>query len=395
MTVRLSFGDVLRLGLLGISTRKTRAALSALGISIGIATMVVVTGIPASSQAGLMRELSALGTNMLRAEPVPNQQSPVLVPAGAEKKAAAIGPVLSSAAVANAHSVVRRSDRVDPSDGSGLTVLASTSNLLDTINGRVHSGKFLDAATSDFPTVVLGFKAASRLGFDSIVPGSPPQVFIGAHWFTVIGILEPMPLAPDIERSVLVGWEAARSQLGFDGHPTVVYVKSREDALEDVRAVLPATLYPQLPGLIQVSRPSDALAAKRAAENSFSVLFLGLAGVALLVGGIGVANTMFISVLERRREIGLRRALGATRRHIRWQFLTEAVALSGLGGFAGTLLGVLATLGYAAYQGLPPVVPLWTLGVGVGGAVVVGVLVGIHPSVRAARLTPTEALATI
>jgi len=393
--VRLSFGDVLRLGLLGVSTRKTRAALSALGISIGIATMIVVTGIPASTQAGLTRELSALGTNMLRAEPVPNRDSPVLVPEGAERKAAAIGPVLSSAAVANAHSVVRRSDRVAPTDGSGLTVLASTANLLDTINGKVHSGKFLDAATEDFPTVVLGFKAASRLGFAEITPGHAPQVVIGQTWFTVIGILEPMPLAPDLERSVLIGWDAARAELGFDGHPTVVYVKSREDALEDVRAVLPATLYPQLPGLVQVSRPSDALAAKRAAENSFSSLFLGLAGVALLVGGIGVANTMFISVLERRREIGLRRALGATRGHIRGQFLTEAVALSGLGGVAGTAIGVLATIGYAAYRHLPPVIPLWTLGAGFGGAVVVGVLAGIHPSIRAARLTPTEALATV
>lgn len=393
--VRLTFGDVVRLGLTGIRTRKLRAALSALGISIGIATMIVVTAIPASSQAELLNQLSALGTNLLRAEPNPGSDPPVLLPANAVDMVRRIGPVTTAAEVANTHTTVRRSDRADPDNSAEISVLASGLNLLDAVNGHVHSGQFLSASTQDFPTVVLGYVAASRLGFDRIVPGQqPPQVDIDDHLFTVIGILDPMPLAPDLERSVLVGWGAARSQLKFDGHPTVIYVKAREDALEDVSAVLPATLNPELPGLVQVSRPSDALAAKRDAETTFSGLFLGLAGVALLVGGIGVANTMFISVLERRREIGLRRALGATKGQIRGQFLTEAVVLSGLGGLAGTVIGVLAAVGYATYQGWPPVVPLPIVAAALGGAVVVGVVAGLHPSIRAARLTPTEALAT-
>ncbi|WP_370950302.1 ABC transporter permease [Amycolatopsis sp. cg5] len=378
--------------MLGISTRKTRAALSALGISIGIATMIVVTGIPASSQAALLDELSSLGTNMLRAEPAPNQ--PVRIPETALAGVGRIGPVTTSAAVANTHTIVRRSDKTDPDDGSGLAVLASSLGLLDSVNGKIHTGRFLDQATENLPAAVLGYVAASRLGINQLVPGRPPVVYIGHSWFTVIGILDPMPLAPDIERAVMVGWGAARTQLGFDGHPTVIYVKARESALEDVRAVLPATLYPELPGMIQVSRPSDALAAKRATETTFSALFLGLAGVALLVGGVGVANTMFISVLERRREIGLRRALGATRGHIRGQFLTEAVALSALGGLAGTAIGSLAALGYATYQGWPPVIPPLAVVAGVLGAIVVGVAAGLHPSIRAARLTPTQALAS-
>jgi putative ABC transport system permease protein len=383
--------DVLGLGLLGIRTRPLRAALSALGIALGIATMIVVTGIPASSQAALLDKLTALGTNMLRAEPQPNQTPPVVLPESALGSVRRIGPVTTAAAVANTHAVVRRSDRTDPQDGSGLSVLASSPDLLSALNGSVQSGRF---DTSELPVVTLGYVAASRLGIPYLVPGQPPPVvMIGTTWYTVTGVLAPMPLAPDVERAVVVGWGSAKRFLGFDGHPTVIYVKSREDAINDVRAVLPATLNPELPGLVQVSRPSDALAAKQVTQTAFSALFLGLAGVALLVGGVGVANTMFISVLERRREIGLRRALGATRGQIRDQFLTEAMALSGLGGIAGTSVGVLVTLGYATYQGWPPVIPPLSVVGGVLGALVVGVLAGLHPSLRAARMPPTQALA--
>ncbi|MGC4867119.1 ABC transporter permease [Micromonospora sp. DT53] len=391
---RLAPTDVLRLGLLGVTTRRMRAVLSALGISIGIATLVVVVGIPASSQRDLMNQLSALGTNLLRAEPVPDQDPPALLPEDAAAMVARVGPVETASAVANTHTTVRRNDLLDRYDTSGLSVLASRPDLLGTVNGRIRSGRALDAGTARLPTAVLGYVAASRLGFASVDPRQPPQVFIGERWFTVIGILDPLPLSPDLDRSVLVGWDAAKAMLGFDGHPTVVYLRAREDALEDVRGVLPATLNPQLPGLVQVSRPSDALAAKRATENSFSALFLGLAAVALLVGGIGVANTMVISVLERRREIGLRRALGANRGQIRVQFLTESVLLSVLGGAAGAALGVLATVGYASYQGWPPTIPATAVLGGIAGALIVGVTAGVYPSIRAARLTPTEALST-
>ncbi|WP_052394515.1 ABC transporter permease [Kutzneria sp. 744] len=392
--VRLSFGDVLRLGLLGVGSRKMRTVLSALGISIGIATMVIVTSIPASSQQSLLDQLTALGTNVLRAEPQQTQGDPVLLPEDAMGMVKRIGPVTAAAQVANAHKTVHRNDRIDPNADSGLSVLASSTDLLGAVHGSLHAGKFLDDASSNFPTVVLGSVAASRLGFTDLVPNQqPPQVFIGTQWFTVIGILDPMPLNPDLERAVLVGWGAAKQVLGFDGHPTVVYVKADEDAIQDVRAVLAPTLYPQTPGLVQVSRPSDALAAKQDTKTTFSGLFLGLAGVALLVGGVGVANTMVISVLERRREIGLRRALGATRGQIRGQFLTEAAVLSGLGGLAGTVIGVVATLAYTGYQGWPVIIPFAALGGGLAGAVLIGVLAGIYPSVRAARLTPTQALA--
>ncbi|MEU5042162.1 ABC transporter permease [Streptomyces griseorubiginosus] len=392
--VRLAPLDILGLGLLGIRTRKVRAALSALGISIGIATLIVVTGIPASSQKALMRELSALGTNMLQAVPA-RQDPPVLLPPESVDMARRIGPVTTASAVANTHTEVLRNDRQGDADYTGLAVLASRPDLLGAINAQVASGRFLSADTQRFPTAVLGSVAAARLGIPKVVPGqSAPQIYIDHRWFTVIGVLDRTPLSPDIDRSVLVGWDAARALLRFDGHPTVIYLKAKESRIEAVRDVLPATLNPELPGVVQVSRPSDALAAKRATESTFSALFLGLAGVALLVGAIGVANTMVISVLERRREIGLRRALGANRGQIRAQFLTESVVLSGLGGLTGIALGALATLGYATHQHWPPVVPLTSVTAGFAGAILIGMLAGVYPSVRAARLTPTEALAT-
>ncbi|GAA0626549.1 ABC transporter permease [Kribbella sandramycini] len=397
--VRLAFSDLLLLGLTRLRTRPLRAALSALGISIGIATMIVVTGIPASSQQAVLDELSTLGPNLLRAAAVPDasgqSDTAAGLPAEAVGMAGRIGPVRDASGVANVHASVRRSDKLDTtSSGSGITVLAGTPNLAELLGTTMYSGKFLSPATDKFPTVVLGAKAATWLGITSLPIGQPlPRILLNDTWFTVIGILAKSPLAPDLEQSVLVGWEAAKASLGFDGRPTVVYVRSADTAVEDVRAVLGRTLSPEQPGLVQVSRPSEALAAKRITQNAFSTLFLGLAGVALLVGGIGVANTMVISVLERRREIGLRRALGANRRQIRGQFLTESIVLCAIGGAMGAVLGVLGVIGYAESQHWPVVIPASAVLTGLGASIAVGVLAGVYPAVRASLLTPTEALA--
>lgn len=383
----MSPADLFDLGLLGIRTRKARAALSALGIAIGIATLLVVTGIPASSRQALDRQLDALGTNRLQAAPVPDRDPPVVLPAESVGMVSRIGPVTVASAVADFGLTVARTDHAAAGDFNALAVLAARNNLLDAINGTLRSGRFLDDAMAQFPTVVLGSVAAERLG-------RPPMVYIGHRWFAVIGILAPVPLSPDIDRSVLVGWAAAGKWLRFTGHPTRIYVQTTDDQVEAVRGVLAATVDPAHPGDVLVGRPSDALQAKRAVRQTFGALFLGLAGIALLVGGIGVANTMYISVLERRREIGLRRALGATRGQVRIQFLAESVVLSVLGGGAGIFFGVVATAAYGAMQGWPLVVPrLATVG-GLGGALVIGVLAGVYPAVRAARLHPTSALSS-
>lgn len=391
---RLGVRDLLQAALLGIRTRKTRAALSALGISIGIMTMVIVTGVPASGQRALLNNLTALGTNMLQAVPaqLPGGSAGSFPPESVAM-VSRIGPVTAASATADdPNASVHRSDRAGRNDDTGLTVAAAQLNLLRTVNGSVQSGRFLSAATERFPTAVLGSAAASALGFPRLTPGFTPQIIINNRWFTVIGILRPLRLFPEINTSVLVGWDTARTQLAFTPAPTEIYLQAQQASIEAVAGVLPATIEPQLPEEVQVSIPSAALQARIDAQDTFSALFLGLAAVALLVGGIGVANTMVISVLERRREIGLRRALGATRGQIRSQFLLESVTLALLGGAAGLLTGVLATVGYSVSQGWPPTIPSATVFGGLAGAVAVGAAAGVYPSVRAARLNPTEAL---
>lgn len=398
-TVRLTPGDILGLGLLGPRTRKMRAVLSSLGISIGIATVIMVVGIPASSQRALTEQLSALGTNLLSAQATVDQNTQTLppVPASAAAMVARIPPVQKVSEVANTHADVRRSQAIPAKDATGITVLAAEGYDLPAVIGTtLAAGHYLDAADEAFPTVVLGSEAATWLGITTLQPDAPaPQIWIGSQDFTVIGILAASPLAPEVTQSVLVGWDAAHRYLAFDEHPTQLYARVQESQIYAVQSVLAATMFPQNPGQIAVSQPSAALAAKQLTETALSGLFLGLAGVALLVGAVGVANTMIVSALERRREIGLRRALGATRRQIRGQFLTESVLLCLLGGIAGAAVGILGTAAYAMSRDWPAVIPLQSVLGGVGAALLVGVLAGVQPAVRASRLPPTEALATV
>ncbi|WP_182909427.1 ABC transporter permease [Microbispora sp. H13382] len=387
---RLAPSDVLRTGVAALRTRPARVMLSALGIAIGIATMIAVLGVSSSSREQLLRQLDRLGTNLLTVTPGQSVfGEEATLPTEALGMVRRIGPVRTASATGSVDTTIRRTDRIPKAVTGGIAVQAATADLLTTLEGRVVTGAWLNAATEARPAVVLGAKAAERLG----ITRTGVQAWMGERWFTVVGVLGPMPLAPEIERSALVGFPAARKYLGFDGHPTTIYERSAEEVVEAVRAVLPRTVNPENPEEVTVSRPSDALAARAAAANAFTGLLLGLGAVALLVGGVGVANTMVISVLERRREIGLRRSLGATRGQVRLQFLAESLLLSALGGTAGAALGGLATAGYALSRGWPPVIPGWAFAGAVGATLVVGTLAGLYPAMRAAGLSPTVALA--
>ncbi|MBJ3809105.1 ABC transporter permease [Streptomyces flavofungini] len=389
---RLSPADVVRTGGSGLRSRPMRVFLSALGIAIGIAAMIGVVGISTSSQEELDRKLAALGTNLLTAAPGQSfSGGAARLPDGAVEMVGAIDGVESVSAIGKTDAKVYRNDHVPKEVTGGIGVYAARTDLPGTVGVDVADGRWLTAATHRYPAVVLGAKAAAQLGVYEAGPDA--QVWLGGRWFTVVGLLGPNELAPELDSAALVGWPAAEQELDFDGFATTVYARAEGAAVSDVQQVIGATANPENPNEVNVSRPSDALAAKQATDDALSGLLLGLGAVALLVGGVGVANTMVISVLERRAEIGLRRSLGATRGQIRTQFLCESQLLSALGGLGGVALGIAVTAGYAGYQGWPTVVPLWAMAGGVGATLLIGGLAGFYPAVRAARLPPTEALA--
>jgi putative ABC transport system permease protein len=388
---RLRPQDTLRAGAGSLRSRAWRAALSALGVAIGIGAAVAVLGVSASSRAGLLRELGAEGNLLTVGAGQDFTGGPAPLPFTAPGMIARIPPVQSVSAVGYVPgAIVRRTAAVPAVDTGGISVLATQTSLLRTLGGRVARGAFLNAATVRYPAVVLGAVAARTLGISRVAVGT--QVYLGNQYFTVVGILRPVPLAPEIDEAALVGFPVADALLGLGGHPTEIYLRAQPDQVQAVASVLPFTANPSLPEAVQVSRPSQLLAARAQARSALTGLFLALGAVAVLIGGVGIANIMVISVLERRTEIGLRRALGATRRQVGAQFLTESVLLSAVGGVGGVGLGALATVGYAVATGQSVVLPWAAAAGGIGVAVLVGMVAGVYPAARAARLPPTEAL---
>jgi putative ABC transport system permease protein len=391
---RLAPGDVVRVGAVGLASRRLRAALSALGIAIGIAAMVAVLAISESSKADLLSALDRLGTNLLTV--APGQSifgDEAVLPDQAAAMAGRIGPVETVSATGAVDASVYRSELIPDVETNGISVVAADTSLPTTLGASLSAGVFLDAATAKYPAVVLGSTAARRLGIDRA--GGGVQVLVGGQRFTVVGILDPVTLVPDLDSAVVVGFEAAARYLGHDGETTALYVRAEPEDVEDVRAVLGRTANPEHPEEVDVSRPSDAIEARAAAKSTFTSLFLALGAVALLVGGVGIANVMVISVLERRSEIGLRRAIGATRRHIGIQFLTESLLLAVAGGVAGVALGAGIAAAYAASRDWEVAVPVEVVAGGVIAALVVGAVAGLYPALRAARLAPTDALRSV
>ena len=392
---RLAPRDAVRAAGIGLRTRRLRSILSALGIMIGIGAMVAVLGLSESSKSDLLAQLDRLGTNMLQVQAgqgiglgsgeLPDEAGPMTSRVGAVETVASVGEV--------ADANVYKNDLVPVGQTGGINVFAADANLVATLQGSMATGVFIDEAPSEFPVAVIGSVTAERLGIDGLE--AHPMIWLGDQWFAVVGIMDTLELSPDLDRAAIVSYDAAASYLDHDGVATTLYVRTEPQFVDDVRSVLPATVNPENPDQVEVTRPSDALEARSAAESALTNLFLGLGAVALLVGGVGIANVMVISVLERRGEIGLRRALGATRRHISVQFLGESLLLASMGGVGGVVLGAAVTAAYSTYRGWDVLVPTIALVGGIIAALLIGTVAGLYPATRAARVSPTEALRTL
>ncbi len=399
---RLRAADLAAVASVGLRTRKLRAGLSALGIAIGVAAVVAVLGLAASAQAAVLSEIARLGTNLLTVSNGQNSGGGVAeLPATASGMIARLPGVTQVQDTGTISAVYAyKSPRIPAVETNGIGVAAATLNLPAVTATGVAQGQYLNAATAREPVAVLGAATAQLLGIDRVQPGM--RIWVGPSaaegmWFYVAGILSPSPnaYAPQIDAAVLVGFPAAERYLGFDGNPSVIYVRTTPNdpaATARVDNLLAAQASPENAVQVTVSQPSAALAAQADVKGALDTLFLGLGAVALLVGAIGVANIMIISVLERRQEIGLRRALGATRGQIRAQFLAEAIMLSLVGGAVGVLAGAAAVTAYARSHSEAMIIPADAWAGGLAAAVVIGALAGLLPAIRAARLSPTQAL---
>ena len=388
---KLRTRDLFFVAVYGVKARKGRAALTSIGIGIGIAAIVAVSGIAASGSADLLSTLESLGTNLVKASPQAGffgtQEE---LPEGVIGMVERIGPVEEVTSTTQTDLLVRRSNFISEFEGGGISTIVTSSELLNVIGGKLSEGRFITDGLSDLPVTVLGNVTAKRLGITNL--SKPTKILIDDEWFGVIGIVEELKIHPDLDRSVFIGYGAAKKLFDINKEPTTIYLRANPTFIEDVVEVIAPSMNPENPDQVEVSRPSDALEAQQAVEASFTNLLLGLGSVALLVGGVAIANVMVMSVLERRMEIGVRRSIGATRREIRYQFLLESIVLSGIGGLVGVMLGSLITLAYTNYTNIVFSIPVWQILGAVVLALLIGAISGVYPAIKASKIQPAEAV---
>jgi putative ABC transport system permease protein len=391
---RLPARELLGTAVQGLRTRRLRAALSALGIAIGIGAMVAVVGVSSSAQANLLAEIDSLGTNLLTISPGQSftGQNEVLPDTSVAQIARQPNVLRDVAIYQLSGENVYRNPYVPATQTGGIGVDATGENLPEVLGTSIGTGHFLDQVSDRYPEAVLGAQAAQVLQITHL--SGHILIYVGNTWFQVIGVLKPAVLDSTLDSTVFISLPVAERLFQQLPNPTEIYVRANQNDVIPVSNLLPAAANPSDASGVDINRPSDALEARAAAKGQFTTLLLGLGAVALLVGAIGIANIMVISVLERRGEIGLRRALGATRGHITTQFLTESAVLAALGGIAGLAFGALATWIYAQTKNQPFVIPTWALIAAPAAGFAIGALAGLYPAIKAARLSPTEALRT-
>lgn len=371
-----------------LRARTARTVMSCLGVAVGVAAVVAVLGVAQTSTESLLNQLYAL-QDVLTVSGTSLAGGSGLLPRYTLATVGRLNPVESVSGTSQLTWTVRRSPLIPTGDTAGIGVMAVSGNLAQTTGSHLLFGREL-GPNDLLPVTVLGYQAARLLGIDR--HEVPCRVWMDNRWVVVTGVLAPSPLPDVVDLSALVGYPFARAQGGTAAAFATVYVRVRPGTAGAVTNILPATIEPLSPIDVIVNQPSAAVAAQVAARSALDGLFLALVGVGMVVAGLGVANTLTIAVVERRPEIGLRRALGATRSDIGAQFLAEGVLLAAGGAVGGAMAGTLAVFGYAWYSGLVPVFPLVGIGLGSGAALIVGVIAGFYPAAKATRLPPSDVL---
>ncbi len=392
---KLRIVDVVSQAVRGLTSRKLRTALTALGISIGIASLIAIQGITEANQADAKAEIDALGSDFLFITPGTGVgEEAELLPYASAMLETHIDELEYVAALYPVDARARRNELVPEVQTGGVTVSALTAadlDLLEPVNGSVAFGRFHDTTSVEVPSVVLGSLAADRLGIRHLI--GHPTINISGTDFAVIGVLNEFEiLNTDLNRTAIIGLGVADTLFETPDNPSAIYAQVPPEQLDEVRDIIPAQANPAAPGEVAVSRPTEALEIREVIDETFARILQALALIVLAVGGIGIANIMVISVIERRGEIGLRRSLGATRKHIASQFIIESTVLSLLGGLLGVAIGVSIVFGYARYKDFEAIIPWYWLSIGLAAAFGLGAFAGLYPAWRASRLDPAEAV---
>ncbi len=401
MSGRISFRALVHEAFEGIGARPSRLIITLLGTVLGIASLVATIGFAQTAAGQISQQFDALSATRVTVEPGSSkaaggkERATARLPWDSVERVDTLAGVTDAALVGKLpKSVTVEAVQVqDPSEAqkSSPPVIAASPALLDVVQGKIRTGRFFDTGHDERRdrVVVLGAEAAKRLGVNRI--SGQPAVFVNGRAYTVIGIIGKVGTRDNLLNSVIVPIATARSELGLTA-PETLDIRIDVGAGSVVARQAPIALSPNSPDGFKVAAPSNSSALQNQVESDINVLFVAIGLVALVGGGIGIANVTLLSVSERRGEIGLRRALGARTRDIAQQFMLESVTIGVLGGLIGVVVGLFALIVVCLVQGWTPVMAVWAAPVGVVVGALVGLLAGGYPAMRAARIEPVDAL---